>query len=232
MTPRVLLVEDDPINREFMRVALEALPAQVRSAESQTAALAFAEGHDLWLLDANLPDGSGRELLAQLRARMPGVPALAHTADDSPALHAALCCAGFAGVLVKPLLAEQLRQVVRDTLAPPACASATVLRACSQERPAWDDDTALRALGGNPTHLATLRQLFLAELDAHARAILAALQRGDAAAAHHDLHRLKASAGFVGAARLRTAAENLDRALPDTAGAAEFEAAWQATRGG
>ena len=113
MKPRLLLVEDDAISCSFMRAALEALPAEVDAVDSMAAALALPGDHALWLLDVNLPDGSGTDLLWKLRSRFPGTPALAHTADDSSRLHAELRAAGFNDVLVKPLSAAQLQQAVR-----------------------------------------------------------------------------------------------------------------------
>ena len=81
MKPRLLLVEDDAISRRFMVAALEALPAHVDQADSVAAALAMPSDHQLWLLDANLADGTGIDLLEVLRARRPGITALALTAD-------------------------------------------------------------------------------------------------------------------------------------------------------
>lgn len=230
MTPRILLVEDDPTTHEFMRVALEALPATVLSARSQAQALAIDQAVDLCLVDANLPDGRGEDLLRQLRQRQPGLPALAHTADHSPALHAALCAAGFAAVVVKPVTAAALRQAVRGVLEIGEPLPTAAVHACSDELPVWDDSGALAALGGSATHLRTLRGLFLQELDEQANAITAALARGDWASAHQQLHRLRASTGFVGAARLQAAARTLDTTLPDLSGEPAFQAAWRQTR--
>jgi len=230
MTPRILLVEDDPTTHEFMRVALEALPATVLGARSQAEALVLAETFDLCLVDANLPDGGGADLLQRLRVRQPQLPALAHTADHSPALHAALCAAGFAAVVIKPVTAAALRQAALGALDIHEPLPAAAVRECSNELPVWDDATALVALGGNAAHLQTLRKLFLQELDTQAAAITAALAGNDWAAAHQHLHRLRASTGFVGAARLQAAAQTLDVALPDLSGQAEFHEAWQQTR--
>lgn len=230
MTPRILLVEDDPTTNAFMRAALEALPATVQTARSQAEALAPAGPFDLCLVDANLPDGRGEDLLQRLRARQPRVPALAHTADHSPALHAALCASGFAAVVIKPVTAAALRQAVLGVLELHQPLPAAAVRACSNDLPAWDDAAALAALGGNPAHLQSLRGLFLQELDAQAAAITSALAGADWAAAHQHLHRLRASSGFVGAARLQAAAQTLDSSLPDLSGQAEFHDAWQQTR--
>ena len=63
--PRFLLVEDDTISRGFFRAALETLPAQVETADSLASALERGRRseHDLWLIDVNLPDGNGSQLL-------------------------------------------------------------------------------------------------------------------------------------------------------------------------
>lgn len=230
MPPRILLVEDDPTTNEFMRLALECLPATVTSAYSQHEALAQAKDFDLCLLDANLPDGCGQDLLERLRARQPQLPALAHTADHSPALHAALCESGFAAVVVKPVSAAALCQAVRGILLPEEPLPAAAVRECGNDLPVWDDASALAALGGNSAHLQTLRGLFLQELDTQASAIIAALAGRDWATAHQQLHRLRASTGFVGATRLQAAAQVLDGGLPDVSGQAEFQDAWQQTR--
>lgn len=77
--PRLLLVEDDPISRGFLQAVLEGLPAHVDCADSLSSALdrARARRHDLWLIDVNLPDGTGSGLLRALRLLHPDVPALA-----------------------------------------------------------------------------------------------------------------------------------------------------------
>lgn len=217
MKPRLLLVEDDAISRRFLQASLEALPAHVDIAASLASALETETGHDLWLLDANLPDGSGIDLLLALRLRSPSVPALAHTADDSPALHAQLITAGFADVLVKPVGAAQLLDAVRRALDGGTGARFRVNEPAAPTSilPLWDERTALAALNGNVEHVATLRKLFLDELMRQHDKIVVALQTGDAATARHELHQLKASSGFVGALRLNAAAARLEKALVD-----------------
>jgi CheY-like chemotaxis protein/HPt (histidine-containing phosphotransfer) domain-containing protein len=215
MTLRILLVEDDPISRKFLCHALEALPAEVVCAETRAGALRAEGPFGLYLIDANLPDGSGAELLHRLRASAADTPALAHTADDSTALRSSLYAAGFAGVVRKPIQAEALRSAVREALGMPVNERAPLpIHGDSEDAPDWDDEAALKALGGNPANLATLRGMFLGELALQRDGVLAALRAGDTTGAHAQLHRLKASCGFVGAARLRLAADRLDQALP------------------
>lgn len=231
MKPRLLLVEDDSVSCNFMAAALQALPAEVDTAASLRAALAHEGIYDLWLLDANLPDGSGTDLLADLRARFPATPALAHTADDSPGLHTRLLAAGFDDVLVKPLTAASLRQavarllglVVDDALQIPQADGSTAL-------PLWDRATALAALNGNQEHVATLRRMFVEELAKQHDEIRDALHAGNLETAKKVLHQLKASSGFVGAMRLNAAAALLEKSLSDAAALADFSLTVRDTR--
>ncbi|GHH51947.1 MULTISPECIES: response regulator transcription factor [Gammaproteobacteria] len=206
-TPRLLLVEDDPISSGFFRIALEALPAEVDCCDSKASALALAAHHDydLALIDVNLPDGNGTELLASLRDGHQHLPALAHTAELSADAQRDLRDNGFLDVLVKPLSTDRLLQAVRRGLTRSRTAA---LEATSSEHD-WDEDAALLALNGQQGHLDALRELFLAELPATRDAIVSALELDDTQALRNHLHRLQASCGFVGAARLAGAVRQL-----------------------
>lgn len=214
MKPRLLLVEDDPISHAFMLAALEALPARVDSAASISQALRAEDGHALWLIDANLPDGSGAQLLAGLRRLHPRTPALAHTADPSPVMHRSLLDAGFAGVLVKPLSAAELQSAVRARLP---------IQATGPQD--WDEHAALEALNGNREHVDTLRRLFLDELPGSVDAVERSFRDGDQEALRAVLHRLRASCGFVGASRLATAAQQLHQSPASLEALMDFRAA-------
>ncbi len=211
MKPRILLVEDDPVSREFLAVAAEGLPAIVDAVATCAEAMRGVlerPGHGVWLIDANLPDGDGRELLANLRAVSGDTPALAHTASRDRAQLDDLIDAGFAEVLVKPLAAGALQAALRRALGRPADAIAEVRP--GWKLPSWDDAAALSSLKGEATHVAALRLLFLDELPGQQREIGAALAQGDAVRARNVLHRLRASCGFVGAARLGEAVRELE----------------------
>lgn len=208
--PRILLVEDDPVSRAYLVAATRALPADVDAAASVAEAMPLAceRSHDLWVFDANLPDGSGAELLRRLRASDPVTPALAHTAARDRSELDALIAAGFAEVLIKPLSAANLQASVRRALGLIVAAENVPADACGK-LPLWDDDAALAALNGQQAHVEALRALFLDELPRSRAAIGDAARRGDADAVRADLHRLRASCGFVGAARLGAAVQAL-----------------------
>lgn len=241
--PRILLLEDDPVSAAFLRTALEALPAQVDVAGTLAEArvLAEAHAHDLWLFDVNLPDGRGVDLLVALRERGIAVPALAHTADARRHELDALINAGFEEVLLKPLSVAQLQGAVGRFCARSASIETSIEPSIQTndarpdepmrggKLPVWDDDAALRALNGHRPHVDAMRGLFAQELPQVAMRVAAALAERDTAALRHELHKLQASCGFVGAARLGDAVAGLRDAPESAAAAARFEGALQDT---
>ena len=221
--PRILLVEDDPVSQAFLAAAIEALPAMVDRAESIASArnLAAVHPHALWLIDANLPDGLGVGLLAQLRTDFPDTPALAHTASQDRDALDALIDAGFLEVLVKPLSARSLQLAVGRALGAVPLAS----MASGAKLPSWDDAAALSALNGQREHVQALRKLFLDELPAQRRSIATAAAEGNAAGMRTTLHRMRASCGFVGAARLDAAVRMLESELDCASALQRFDEA-------
>lgn len=230
--PRLLLVEDDPTSRAFLTAAAQALPADIDGADSVAAAVALgnAQAYDLWLFDANLPDGSGVELLARLRARHPRTPALAHTAAADASVLEGLIAAGFSEVLVKPLPAAAVRASIARTLGLDSHDQRAVATAAPGAKlPVWDDEVASNALNGNVAHVDTLRGLFVQELPTTHEAILGAAHREDLDTVRAELHKLRASCGFVGAARLADAVLALQNEPDSRAHLARFDEAVQDT---
>jgi DNA-binding response OmpR family regulator len=233
--PRVLLLEDDPVSAAFLGAAIEGLPAQVDVAGSLAEArdMVSIRGHDLWLFDANLPDGRGADLLAELRGLGIGTRALAHTAEARRDELDALIDAGFAEVLLKPLSVAQLQGAIQRFCVSDAPVETDNARQDEPMRcgklPLWDDDAALRALNGHRAHVDAMRGLFAQELAQVSTRMSAALANRNTTALRDELHKLQASCGFVGAARLGAAVSGL-RDAPESAGAAaQFEGALQDT---
>ncbi len=204
-TIRLLLVEDDPVSRSFLADALASLPAHVDAADciAKAEGLAGIHRHDLWLIDAHLPDGEGQHCLWRLRARHPDVPALAITAEAFVEELDTLCAAGFLEVVQKPVTVARLLSSVRRALGDTGPSP----REPGPKFPVWDDAAALAALAGNKKTLDALRTLFFAELPGQVAQAMAAFASGDAPSVQVVLHKLKASCGFVGAARLRRAVQ-------------------------
>ncbi|MGH8076213.1 MAG: response regulator [Lysobacter sp.] len=229
--PRVLLVEDDVISRAFLTAAVRAVPAEVDSADNLAAALSLANAQEyaLWLFDANLPDGSGTELLASLRGRHPHIPAIAHTATGDRDVLDALLAAGFLEVLVKPLPATVIQGTVRRVLGLAYECDVDTRLPAGGKQPVWDDEAAALALNGNHAHIATLRGLFVEELPHLRERIDGAVNGGDFDGVRANLHKLRASCGFVGAARLGEATHALQQQVDSPALFARFDEAAQDT---
>lgn len=226
--PLLLLAEDDLLAREVLVAVLAALPARVDAVADGAAALAQARAqrYDLLVLDLAMPAMGGAELLAALRADRDAasqeVPALALSAEPGP------LPPGFRARLVKPVPAVQLRRELGRLLGATSndrVAEAAPVIAASTATPRWDDARALAALGGKPASVAAMRELLRGELPGQREALLGALDQGDRSQARALLHRMRAAAGFCGAAQLEAAVMDLEGAL---AGSGDREQARQA----
>jgi two-component system cell cycle response regulator len=104
---RVLVVEDNPANLELMSYLLRAAGHDVIEASSAAEAEQRARAHrlDLVVVDIELPDMTGYDLLERLRAdsscgRAPAVAVTAHAMGNDERRASA---AGFVGYFVKPI---------------------------------------------------------------------------------------------------------------------------------
>ncbi len=110
---RVLLIEDHTLFRESLALLLE-WRMQVESVQAGSLAegrrvLSDVKGTaDIAIIDLDLPDGDGSELIEQLHETRPDVPILALTADQSVAKRARAMEAGADEVLPKRTPVEQI----------------------------------------------------------------------------------------------------------------------------
>lgn len=224
---RVLLVEDNAISRTFMVTALQRVPVEVDSADTFAAALALgkAQEYALWMFDAYLPDGNGIDLLQRLRSHRPDTLAIAHTAAPEPEMREQLLAAGFLDVLVKPFSMATIQTLVKKLVH-----GATTPAEDAGCQPLWDDEAAARALNGHHTHVAMLRELFLAELPQVSSRLEAAMRAGDVGDIRAQLHKLRASCGFVGARRLAAMVDALQEQPTSPSLHARFEHVARETR--
>ncbi|HKT09640.1 MAG TPA: response regulator [Gemmatimonadaceae bacterium] len=120
MTATILVVEDNPVTRKTVRMALASEGYRVLEADTGAHALetVTAQLPDLILQDIVLPDVSGFDLVAQLR-RVRGVdrvPIIAFTSFLSAVEEGNIAAAGFDDVLVKPAEPSRILQAVRAHL--------------------------------------------------------------------------------------------------------------------
>jgi diguanylate cyclase (GGDEF)-like protein len=137
MSPAVLIVEDNPITRKFVRVVLAAEGIDVLEAESGEVALAIARSQlfDLVLLDLTLHDIDGFQLVGRLRGLAPGIPVVAFTGlNDEVRLRSA----GFTGFVMKPVEPDRLTHAVRAHLGREAAASLPSLPRTTTRDRAWN----------------------------------------------------------------------------------------------
>ncbi|GAA0941110.1 response regulator [Kribbella koreensis] len=110
---RVLVVEDDPVAAEAHRVYVDRLPGFVCVGLAGTAARALHvlshEQVDLVLLDMNLPDGHGLDVVRRMRAAGNQTDVVAVTAAREVAAVQAAARIGVVQYVLKPFAFETLR---------------------------------------------------------------------------------------------------------------------------
>jgi signal transduction histidine kinase/ActR/RegA family two-component response regulator len=114
---RVLYVEDNAANIEVVTRFLRSRPAlRLRSVESGKLGLELAQRDrpDLLLLDLHLPDLSGRDILAQLRAdrATASLPVIVLSAEASQEVITEIRAMGIIAYLTKPLDLVELGQLI------------------------------------------------------------------------------------------------------------------------
>ncbi len=116
---RALVVDDEPSLADLLTLALSLEGWQVEQALSGQEAVRLADevDPDIVVLDVMLPDLSGLEVLARLRASHPGLPVLFLTARDSSDDLTAGLAAGADDYVTKPFsladVVARLRQLLR-----------------------------------------------------------------------------------------------------------------------
>ena len=212
---RVLVVEDDPVNREVAVGLLERIGCEVvaePAAEPALARLRRRERFDLVLMDCQLPGMDGYQAVRALRAweASSGVPrarVVAMTAHAMAGDRERCLAVGMDGYLCKPVAPGELEALVAE------------VRGKGHAR--TSGETPPPAAGGgalDPARLETLRaslgpafaravRLFLDGLDARLESIGRAAGAGDGEALLREAHALKGAAANLGATGLAKAAD-------------------------
>lgn len=123
LTGRVLIVEDDPVNRRVLQLLLESTRFEILTASDGDSAIEkFVEGNlDLVLMDFQLPGMDGIELTRWIRAGnfarlRADVPIVATTANATAEAEAACHDVGMNAFLTKPLRRDPLLRTLARLL--------------------------------------------------------------------------------------------------------------------
>lgn len=192
---RVLLVEDNDLNRQLLRIQLEAEGVAVTCAADGREALENTSSpmqYDFVLMDVHLPGLDGIELAPRLKAILGRTPIYALTANITGSEEQQLRQAGVEKILYKPLSESTLKSLLT----------------WSAEHPSSQSDVATRrdsALVPLPTGIS--KAVVLAEFDKLLSESLAELDRDRWTAVFDVTHKL------LGSARLFTKGEFSERVL-------------------
>lgn len=122
MTVRFLIVDDHPLFREALQLAIQsAYPAseivEASSIAAAQQALTSEQPFDLLLLDLTMPGTRGFDGLIELRTARPKQPILVVSAHEDPRIiHEAMTC-GAAGYISKSVKKRDLSEAIQDVMA-------------------------------------------------------------------------------------------------------------------
>lgn len=120
MSPRILYIEDEPLNRRLVQTILARVDYRYLEAANGVEGLKIAESErpDLILVDINLPNMNGYEVLRALRNNLmtTHIPVVALTAHIMNGDQRDIMAAGFDGYLAKPVNKIVVRTLIERIL--------------------------------------------------------------------------------------------------------------------
>jgi PAS domain S-box-containing protein len=228
---RVLLAEDNIVNQRLAVRILEKHGHSVVVAYNGKEALDLLEREpfDLVLMDLEMPQMSGFETTAVIRAREREtgrhIPILALTAHAMKGDRERCLAAGMDGYIAKPIQARELYQAIAE-LVPNA---ARCEKAAAPPPVVHDRDEALAHVGGDAELLRELTEVFLRDCPRMIEEVIDGLCAGDADKVKRGAHSIKGAVSILGGKAAFEAALRLET-LARQGDLSQAEAAWQALR--
>jgi signal transduction histidine kinase/HPt (histidine-containing phosphotransfer) domain-containing protein/ActR/RegA family two-component response regulator len=232
---RVLVVDDNAINRIVTSEILRQAGVDVREADGGEAAVLLVQSQhpDLVLMDVQMPDVDGLEASRRIRALLgAGAPPIIAITASAVATDRTRCLdAGMVDLLEKPFEATELQVLVARWLptgrgeepafrpeGPAGLSRTSGLRVTPSEAlPVLDMDAGLRLLGGDRAMYERLLGMLEREQADAMPEIAEALRAGDRARARARLHALAGSCAILGAEAGHAAARELLALLAEEA---------------
>ena len=228
---RILVVDDAPMNLAVISGLLKRTKIQVDTADSGEECIEkFAvKAYDLVFLDHRMPGMDGPETLVQIRKRFPAkldeTPIISLTANAVSGAREEYIALGFWDYLSKPVMAEELEEMLLRALPPEKIVAQEPSDAETEEPetplPDWlsaipllDTEKGVNFCGGNVEYLEAL-SLFERSIKFHATEIDRFWKAKDYDAYTIKVHSLKSMAKSVGATELSTLAAELEAAGKD-----------------
>ena len=217
-TLRILLAEDNRVNRLLVQRLLEKHGHSLVIAENGREALACLEHDnsiDLVLMDIQMPEMDGLAAIRAIRARerqtRGHIPIVALTAHAMKGDRERCLEAGADDYLTKPILAPALlASLERTRLMKPDEPSSSRRQPAEESHDVIDLASALERLDGDRALLEEVAHLFAEEWPKNVAEVEAALAAGDAALLQRLAHNLKGASANVGGKRLSRAALELE----------------------
>jgi two-component system, sensor histidine kinase and response regulator len=229
---RILLAEDNVINREVAVELLRGLDLAVDTARDGREVLvkARAGDYDLVLMDVQMPEVDGIEATRRLRA-LPGwlsKPIVAMTANVFEEDRQACLDAGMSDFVGKPVDPDQLYEVLAHWLPAPARDLAIPREGEDfqwSSIPGLDCEQGLKRMNGSLAGYQRLLRIFADDQADAVERLRAKLRAGDKREATRIAHTLKGAAGSLGATWVQASAARAEAAVRDGVDAAEIEIA-------
>ena len=218
---RILLVEDNRVNRMFAADMLTSRGHTVVTAEDGRSALEYLAGHeiDVVLMDIQMPVMDGLTATRSIRAGHmnidPGLPVIGLSAYAMDQERDRFLAAGLDGYITKPIDEEVFFSTVRLALSRHGRAP-VVRRSPVQDAPADGGCLDTAHLAG-PAHgraelMARVGREFQLSVPQQLETLEAALRDGDLTVCERVAHTLKGNAAMFGATAMRAAAARAEAA--------------------
>ena len=217
--PRVLVVDDDPVNLEVLALQLKLLGIEAETVSSSVDAMAaWVPGrYTAVLTDIHMPHGDGYELARRLRSAeakhgTTATPIIAVTANAMKDEEGRCLAAGMDAYLVKPVSIERLRGTLERWV--PIQNEASLGRPTDSCKPVTAIDRGVLAawVGEDCAMIDSILGKFRATVVETEREIGAAAHTGNLAVLAAAAHKLKGAAQAVGANGVAASAAALEEA--------------------